>query len=198
MRKIVEFKFCSGCGKTLPRSDFYRLRPTHEKVTSRCKLCMSRQNRQWRERNREHKRTYDQVYSKAKRESGAVAAYLRKRRQEKPDIYKAINKRWENKNRDRNYLVKLVARIVRNALRTGDLRKGEVCDFCGEQNIFLEAAHADYSKPLDVRWLCRPCHRKWDRREPKSITALALEPKSSKATQRKAETDESSRTVQRK
>ena len=30
------------------------------------------------------------------------------------------------------------------------------CEICGE--VKSQAHHSDYTKPLDVRWLCRPCH----------------------------------------
>lgn len=43
---------------------------------------------------------------------------------------------------------------VRNAIRRGDLLPS-ACEVCGE--ITVHAHHDDYSKPLDVRWLC-PAH----------------------------------------
>jgi hypothetical protein len=40
------------------------------------------------------------------------------------------------------------------------LRKGKLqrkpCEKCGD--MFSQMHHEDYSKPLEVVWLCRPCH----------------------------------------
>jgi hypothetical protein len=44
---------------------------------------------------------------------------------------------------------------VHYAVRTGKLTKLP-CEMCG--NPKSEAHHDDYSKPLDVRWLCKLCH----------------------------------------
>lgn len=44
---------------------------------------------------------------------------------------------------------------VRLALKRGVLAK-KPCEVCGENPSF--AHHSDYSKPLDVQWLCRPHH----------------------------------------
>ena len=45
--------------------------------------------------------------------------------------------------------------LVRNAIRREELIP-QVCEICG--NLVAEAHHDDYSKPLDVRWLCRKHH----------------------------------------
>lgn len=53
------------------------------------------------------------------------------------------------------------------AVKDGRLVRPSACENCGAEGR-IEAAHSDYSRPLDVRWLCRRCHREWDSREPKS------------------------------
>lgn len=30
------------------------------------------------------------------------------------------------------------------------------CENCGDNHVQMH--HDDYDRPLDVRWLCRPCH----------------------------------------
>ena len=49
----------------------------------------------------------------------------------------------------------LAQRAVDTAIRNGSLQRG-TCEVCGAERV--DAHHDDYSKPLDVRWLCRRHH----------------------------------------
>jgi len=66
---------------------------------------------------------------------------------------------------------KAVHLVVARAIGRGDLVRPAQCQQCGGSG-FIEAAHTDYALPLEVRWLCRPCHRRWDRAEPKTRTSF--------------------------
>jgi hypothetical protein len=46
------------------------------------------------------------------------------------------------------------------ALRSGEIVRGDACEACGGTGgkRALDGHHDDYTKPLDVRWLCRSCH----------------------------------------
>lgn len=47
---------------------------------------------------------------------------------------------------------------VFTAIRTGKLERPTTCQACGGLGA-VEAHHDDYSKPLEVEWLCVPCHK---------------------------------------
>lgn len=47
---------------------------------------------------------------------------------------------------------------VNKAVARGDLKRPRCCEACGIER-FTQAHHEDYSRPLDVTWLCVPCHR---------------------------------------
>jgi hypothetical protein len=55
---------------------------------------------------------------------------------------------------------------VWHAIKQGVLIRPDACKQCGKV-CKPDAAHFDYARPLDVRWLCRSCHVRWDRAEPK-------------------------------
>ena len=49
---------------------------------------------------------------------------------------------------------------VAAALVSGALTKSTQCERCPVVAENTIAHHHDYDKPLDVEWLCRPCHGK--------------------------------------
>lgn len=51
-------------------------------------------------------------------------------------------------------------------IKSGQVKRPGYCEECGNE-CRAEAAHYDYSEPERVRWLCRSCHVKWDKAEPK-------------------------------
>jgi len=51
---------------------------------------------------------------------------------------------------------------VNNGKRDGKVKGSDTCEHCGARGR-TEGAHTDYSKPLDVIWLCKTCHCAFDR-----------------------------------
>lgn len=50
---------------------------------------------------------------------------------------------------------------VSYAIRKGRIIKPTICQTCMQDGLRIEAHHDDYSKPLDIVWMCRPCHDKF-------------------------------------
>lgn len=57
--------------------------------------------------------------------------------------------------------------VLEVAIRRGVVKRLARCQTCGEAKTFkdgrtaIQAHHPDYNRPLDVMWLCQPCHHKW-------------------------------------
>ena len=57
--------------------------------------------------------------------------------------------------------------LLEVAVAKGLVRRLTHCEVCGFSGAFkdgrtaIQAHHDDYSKPLDVRWLCQRCHFLW-------------------------------------
>lgn len=67
----------------------------------------------------------------------------------------SIVKKYNSKNKERQ----TAWYKVNQAIKKGVLRKPKKCENCGNDKRRVEAHHEDYSKPLQVNWLCRLCHR---------------------------------------
>lgn len=98
-----------------------------------------------------------------------------KRRQEAYRRYRERNRaklsqrtiKWQHENPEKVELIRRSGYEVRKAIKKGLLTRPDTCEWCGKKHKNIDAAHHDYSKPLDVKWLCRRCHTKWDKGEPK-------------------------------
>jgi len=102
------------------------------------RLRNSRYNKDWRAENPEYHKKWAEDNADSKRL--AVRRYQKK--------YLSIE---ENKTK------KNARQRVRYAIRTGKLTKPAVCQECKVLKA-IDAHHDDYSKALEVKWLCHGCH----------------------------------------
>lgn len=136
-------KRCSTCKTEKPLTDFYADRRTPDGLKCQCKKChclttmISRDPDNHRDYNREWMR----------RSKYATREEVRERH--------LLRSRVKNKS------IEAKARHLANvAVRLGFLIRPSVCPECGKTNFGIHAHHADYSKPLDVQWICSECHGK--------------------------------------
>lgn len=80
----------------------------------------------------------------------------------KTEAGKQAAKRARSKYSHRYPMKRAAHIIVGNAVRDGRLIKPGVYEACGRGGK-IDGHHDDYTKPLDVRWLCKACHLQWHR-----------------------------------
>lgn len=133
-------KQCFKCGSTKPLDHFYRHPRMADGHLNKCMDCARKDSRVNRDGNLDRVRAYDRQRSRLPHNKERRERYV---------------KEWA-----RSHPEKKAAHIaVNNAVRDGRLTKLP-CAFCGTAEP-VEAHHHDYSKPLDVTWLCKPCHRRF-------------------------------------
>jgi hypothetical protein len=154
-------KQCVTCGEVKPLDQFHRERKMRDGHCNECKPCAIARAAKWERDN-----------------PGRKAAASRRWRKENPEKAAAQKRRWRENNRDRiavheqrrweDHPEKVRARRALNdALRKGDQTKPPGCESCDEEvdSRELHGHHHDYSKPLEVEWLCRSCHLKAHEKE---------------------------------
>jgi hypothetical protein len=141
-------KACKRCKATKPLSEFYKTRLGSAKHYSRCKECTKAVVRAYREAGGERYKEYCRKKQKEPKHVEARREYMRAR----PELHKRINAKWVAANPEK---VK-ARRAVEHAIKKGKLEKLP-CSVCGSF-YRTHGHHEDYSKPLDVNWLCATHH----------------------------------------
>lgn len=135
-------KTCFKCRLEKPIESFYKHPRMSDGRLGKCKECAKVDTVTNRASRLEYYQAYDRARGKYKER---IAQNLRRNRAEY-----ATNP------------AKIIARQqVSNCIRDGKMKK-QPCSVCGSENA--QAHHTDYSKPLDVVWLCTVHHFKQHRK----------------------------------
>lgn len=131
-------KKCNKCGKVT--SEYYKHPLTKDGFMGKCKSCSKLSSKENRTEKLDYYREYDRA--RGSRQDYSYFINYRKTNKEK---YIAHNK-------------------VNNAIRDGKLFKPEKCSICKKKKRII-GHHEDYSKPLDVIWMCQGCHKQHHAKE---------------------------------
>lgn len=131
-------KTCFKCGESKDPEEFYRHPRMADGRLGKCKECTKKDVRENRAARREQYSEYERSRFHDPSRKEKVSGYMKRHRERNPEKY--------------------AARIaVGNAVRDGRLTRLP-CEECGATDR-VQAHHEDYSRPLDVRWLCFKHHR---------------------------------------
>lgn len=144
-------KPCIDCKIDKDLSEFH----THHKMKDGrlnvCKSCHKKRCIKHREKNREALKIKDKERAKLPHRIAARKLY------ETTEVGK-LNRKKSLSNWNKNHPQKRSAhQAVNNAIQSGKLVK-KPCENCGTSDG-VEAHHEDYSKPLEVVWLCDFHHK---------------------------------------
>jgi hypothetical protein len=143
-------KICKRCNVEKPFKEFYVHKAMSDGYLNFCKECTKSRVSKHREANIEYVREYDK-----KRAMLPVRVKARKDYAKTDDGKKARLQALNNyreKHTDRYFAHVALG----NAIRDGKVFK-HPCFICGNEEV--EGHHPDYSRPLDVVWLCNFHHR---------------------------------------
>ncbi len=146
-------KVCAKCHIEKPVNEFSISRG---KIFSRCKACKAEDRRIAVAANPEKYARYQREYNEKNREK--VRKINRDRYRKDPNYLKDYNRARYAINPEKRRVQKAVYAAIRN----GRLIK-QPCVVCGDPNS--EAHHPDYSKPLDVIWMCPRHHQRLHHQE---------------------------------
>lgn len=155
---------CSKCGEVKSLSLFTKVNNRERKYRSTCHTCDAKKMRDYLDR-----KFKDPIYKKefyrnknrnrkSNTNKNRKSQYPQQKYGDKTDAQKRkiLNTVviWHKNNKEKIY----AHWKVRDAIKSGKLIKPKNCVRCNESKKLIDGHHTDYTKPLDVLWLCRKCH----------------------------------------
>ena len=134
---MIRSKECFKCKTVKPLDEFYKHAMMADGHVNKCKACNKNDVSKNRWENIERYRQYDKERAKLPHRIELKLQHTRV---------------WRSEDKRRQSAYSKVARAIVKGLLTR-----AACERCG--NAKSLAHHEDYDKPLEVMWLCQPCHK---------------------------------------
>jgi len=151
----IQSKRCFKCKEIKPLPEFYSHPSMADGHLNKCKECAIYDARKHRAANIERIRNYDRNRPNAAERNLSFLKASKRRRASSEEYRRRANeraRRWAKANAHK----KRATVNVRRAILSGKMKR-QPCEVCGTE-LLVQAHHEDYSKPLDVRWLCVKHH----------------------------------------
>lgn len=146
-------KACKACGIEKPLTEYYKHSGMADGHLNICKVCKRSDSLANRNKNLAYYQQYDRSRMNEPQRIAARAAYAQS------ESGKVSQSRAKAAYIAKTPQTRRAHSAVSNAIRDGRLVK-QPCEVCGTL-VNIHAHHDDYSKPLDVRWLCAKHHAEW-------------------------------------
>lgn len=182
-------KLCSKCKEQKSFEEFHKDRTTKDGFEYRCKKCKSELAKERRQKDPERareivrrsaKKNYESIRESQRKHrfENREKINSRRREQRKPRAQELNEKEKERRKNDPNFHIgnrirykryyeknreKLLPQrraheLVMFAVKLEIIKRPEKCEKCMKE-CKPHGHHTDYSKPLDVVWLCHSCHK---------------------------------------
>ena len=174
-RRYGDLKKCKSCKEIKSITGFSTYKRSPDNLQYSCKACQSKyakenyariyagqkkwrfdnlesvrkQRKEYCEQRKEQKKEYDHEYQKKNREK--INAGKRAWRAKNPDKSFEYTKKSQAKHPEK----RVARRKLNRAIELGTIARMP-CEVCGNSKV--DAHHDDYTKPLEIRWLCRKHH----------------------------------------
>ncbi len=150
-------KKCFKCHEVKPLSCFYKHRIMKDGHLGKCKCCTKQDVARHRCDNISKIKAYDKARANNPNRVAGRKSYAEKLQSTTEGRKKLLG--YKAKYRERNPIKRKAMGVVNNAVKRGKLDKNP-CEICGSEKR-IHGHHDDYSKPLEVRWLCPAHHWQW-------------------------------------
>ena len=133
-------KYCTKCKEIKPTNDFHNNRSNKDGKADWCKLCNAARAFKFLSTpgGVEAKKVSQKKYSLSDKGRATRDKASKVYAETHPDRYRAKC-------------------AVNSAVQNGTIDKPDFCSVCFGKGV-IHGHHHDYTKPLDVQWLCQPCH----------------------------------------
>jgi len=154
--EVSAMKKCSKCGKEKLMSEFHKDKSYSCGIKARCKKCVNADAKDYADRNPELKKARSCVYyeNNKKKINKRASEYRR------TAVGRKVKSVSNKKRLDRFPKQARANRLINLEIKNGRVARPNTCSICSKKRK-TQAHHCDYSKPLEVAFMCTYCHASW-------------------------------------